>query len=60
MDFFEIILNIVMRFIVAPIAWVISLVWKFFTDVMRHLYWKIVVPIVAMAILAYLLSHFLK
>lgn len=60
MDFFEIILNFIMNFVVAPIAWVISLVWKFSIDVTKHLYWKILVPIVATAIAVYLISKFLK
>lgn len=60
MDFLEIILNIFMKVVMVPIAWIISLVWKFFTDVMKHIYGKILVPLVAMAIVAYLISKFIK
>lgn len=59
MDTFEIILNFVFKFILSPIAWVISLIWKFFTDIMKHLYGKIV-ALVATGILIYVISKLLN
>jgi len=53
------ILNFILRFIVTPILLVGYLFWKFFQDIMRTLYGKIV-TVIATAILIYLISLFLK
>lgn len=60
MNVFENILNFILRFIIWPIWVVLSLILKFFTDVMKHLYGKILVPLVAIGIAAYIIQHFLK
>lgn len=56
----EIILNFILRFIITPIWVIFSLIWKFITDVMSHLYGKILVPLVALLIASYIFQHFIK
>ena len=59
MDIFDIILNFIFRFILGPIFWILSLIWKFLKNVMNHLYGKIV-ALVATGILIYLISRFVN
>lgn len=60
MNIFENILNFILNFVIAPLWVISSMIWKFFTDVMKHLYGKILVPLVAIGIAAYIIQHFLK
>ena len=59
MNILETILNLILRFVVGPILVVVFLFWKFFQDVMKTLYGKIV-AVIATAVLIYLISLFLK
>jgi len=59
MNIFEIILNFILRFIVSPISWIGSFLFKFLSDVLKNLYGRIV-TIVAAIILIYLISRFLR
>lgn len=59
MNVFEAILNFILRFIIRPITWIGSLFFKFFSDVFKNLYGR-VVAIIAAGILIYLISRFLK
>jgi len=59
MNIFEAMLNFILRFIVSPISWICSLLFKFLSDVLKIFYGRIV-AIVAACILAYLIFCFLK
>jgi len=59
MNIFETILNFILRFVVGPILVIIFLFRKFFKDIMKTLYGKIV-TFIATVILIYLISLFLK
>ena len=59
MNIFEVIINFILRFIVSPISWICSLLFKFFSDILKNLYGR-VVAIVAACILAYLIFGFLR
>jgi len=54
MNIFETILNLILRFIVVPIFLIGSLLFKFFSDVLKNLYVRMV-AIVAAVILTYLI-----
>jgi hypothetical protein len=57
-------IEIIMNYVVAPILVVLFFIWqilsKIFKDVVGHIYGKILVPLIAILIIAYLISKFLK
>jgi len=64
MNAFNRIIESILNFIVAPIFFIFWGIWKlvtkFFTDVTKHIYGKILVPIAAIAIFAYLIHLLMK
>lgn len=64
MNPFENFIEFILNYIVAPIIFIISGIWKliarFVRDVMKHIYGKILVPIVAVAIFAYIINLLIR
>jgi len=54
MDIFDRTLNVVFRFILEPIYWILTFIWKFLLDVMHNIY-GIIVAIAGALVLTYLI-----
>ena len=64
MNIFEQIIEFILNYIIGPIVLIILGIWKlitkFITDVTKHIYGKILVPIVAISLFVYLIQLLMK